>query len=639
MRTRQWLPRGLRRLTGLLVAPVLAVGLAPALTGSAAAAPAQPVATVAAGATLDGTEDDLGARSLREDSWSTAVLEDEDVTRAAPVYPMTPPMKELYRNPAYYDDGCHASRARTTVIPGCVYGDVDGAIQVAVLGNSKVGHYFPALEEIALREGWALHMFTKTSCDFVKDAPPTPDYPECDAFNDSVREHLKADPPDLVITGGMRREMADGFAHAWTWLEKIGVEKTVALWDTPVPVGSTPSECIADALQSGTDLMECAIYLPDYRSGNPSLREAAEQVDSVTYIDLRDWVCPETDLTRLCVPVIGRAQIYADGSHLSQGYAATLTDPLHQRLFEAGFAEHRPSVDRVAGVDRYATAAALADGVEPGGRVLVASGLDYPDALAAAAKAGHTDSAVLLTQADNLPNATRAALERLDPSEIVVAGGTTAVTGSVLQELRELSPDVHRVAGTDRYATAAEIATIEPVTRGAMVYIATGDGFADALAAAAQAGQRDAAILLVQQERIPVATREALSEIDPQLIVVAGGESAVSDAVVSELQEFSDWPVQRRGGDDRYATAAALAGDTPAGSVLHVGVSTTFADSLAAAPASAAARGAVLLVAPDRVPASTAGVIERVQPGQVVLTGGPSAVTEQVKRALIRLVD
>ncbi|WP_165700023.1 cell wall-binding repeat-containing protein [Ornithinimicrobium ciconiae] len=620
----------------VLLAAAITVSAPSGLGGlGTTAATASPAAAPVLSA-LDGTEDDLGARALKGDSWSRPAAEPQDFTRYGPVFPVSPPFDELHRNPVYYSDGCHAPRWRVTVVPGCTYGDTTSNVTVAVVGSSKIGQYFPALEEIALREGWSLRMYTKTACDFVMDAPPTPNYPQCDLYNTALREHLQNNPPDLAITGGMRTDTVDGYANAWRFLENLRASQIGAVWDTPVPLGD-PDRCVAEALIDRADLTRCAQKLDSARSGNPGMREAAWRVKSASFINLRDWVCPESWLSPDCAMVVGRAQIYAEGSHLSQGYAATLTDPLHQRLHEAGIAQFRPSVDRVAGADRYATAALLSRDVTPGGRVLVASGTDYPDALAAAAKAGHTDGAVLLTRGTSLPQATREALIRLAPSEIVVAGGRSAISADVVQELQTLGAQVRRVEGPDRYATAAEISTLTPVRTEGVVYVATGTGFADALAAAAQAGQSEAAVLLVRPGSIPSATAEALRELRPRQIVVAGGNAAVSQQVVNELRGFATEGVERRGGANRYETAALLAQDTPPGGVLHVGVGSNFADSLAAAPASAAAQGAVLLVASGQVPGVTAEAIRALEPSRIVLAGGTAAVSEKVKRALIRL--
>lgn len=587
------------------------------------------------GAALTGDEYDLGARALHEDGWSTPVLGPDDQTRSGPVFPQTPPLRNLYgAEPTYYLDRCHVRPAGTAVLEGCVYGDPDGQVQVAMVGDSKIGRLFPALEEVAHREGWALRTYTKSACAFVDE--PTDGYPACDSYNAALREHLAADPPDLVLTGAKRRDVADGYVRTWRWLRGIGVERVVATWDSPVPV-EHPAECVADALEQGLDLTTCATELPDEVSGNPSMRAAAEAVDGADFVDLRDWVCPQSALSPLCAPVIGRAQVYGLSSHLATPYGATLTDPMHQRLHEIGVAAYRPSVDRVFGRDRYATAAELSRGVAPGGRVFVASGLDHPDALAAAAQAGADAGAVLLTRPASVPAATLQALLRLRPEEIVVVGGPARVEEDVVTLLEGYAPVVRRVWGEDRYGTAELLAQLDPVVPGGTVFVATGTGFADALAAAAQAGQQDSPILLVRPDRVPEATVRALQALGPRTIVVVGGTVVVSEAVEQELGSYAG-EVDRRGGANRWETAEQLARSATDGSVIHVSVGTEFPDALAAAPVAAAVGGAVLLVAPDRVPAATARSLTELAPARAVLTGGPAAVDLEVHRGLVRLV-
>jgi putative cell wall-binding protein len=93
-------------------------------------------------------------------------------------------------------------------------------------------------------------------------------------------------------------------------------------------------------------------------------------------------------------------------------------------------------VERLAGRDRYGTAADVAmqwsSGVQ---RVYVVSGRTYPDAMAAAARAGVFNAPVLLTKPDSLPSETVAALRHLRPDRIVVVGGSSSVSQAVLTEL------------------------------------------------------------------------------------------------------------------------------------------------------------------------------------------------------------
>lgn len=189
-------------------------------------------------------------------------------------------------------------------------------------------------------------------------------------------------------------------------------------------------------------------------------------------------------------------------------------------------------VRRIAGADRYVTAAAVAAELAPGSAVAyVASGADYPDALAASAHAGAQGAPVLLTRPDGLPAATGAALEDLAPTQIVVLGGPEAVSDDVATALEAYAP-VQRVAGADRYATAALLAQGRrdvPVT-----YLATGEAFPDAVAGAALAARTGSPLLLTRADELPEATDRALREQLPIRLVLLGGEQAVQVSAARE---------------------------------------------------------------------------------------------------------
>lgn len=90
------------------------------------------------------------------------------------------------------------------------------------------------------------------------------------------------------------------------------------------------------------------------------------------------------------------------------------------------------SRQRLAGASRYATAAAVSQSAFPDGaeQVYLATGENYPDALAAASLQG---SPVLLTPSCGaLPEVVAGELERLAPSELVALGGQAAVCDAVL---------------------------------------------------------------------------------------------------------------------------------------------------------------------------------------------------------------
>jgi putative cell wall-binding protein len=97
------------------------------------------------------------------------------------------------------------------------------------------------------------------------------------------------------------------------------------------------------------------------------------------------------------------------------------------------------SVSRlIYGGDRYGTAVAVSRATFPDGadNVYIATGLNFPDALAAATMAGRKPGPVLLVTASGVPAVTAAELFRLDPSRVVILGGSGVVNDWVKAALR-----------------------------------------------------------------------------------------------------------------------------------------------------------------------------------------------------------
>lgn len=190
------------------------------------------------------------------------------------------------------------------------------------------------------------------------------------------------------------------------------------------------------------------------------------------------------------------------------------------------------NVERIGGADRYETAALVADwAFDPSvPAAYLASGTDFPDALAGAAAAGHKGAPVLLTKPSSLPDATARSLVALEPAEIVVLGGPSAVSPTVETALASYAP-VSRVAGGDRYATSAAVSA-DTFTSAATVYIATGGQFADALAAGPLAADTGSPVLLVN-DSVNRAVCDEIGRLDPRRVVALGSNSAVSEGVAT----------------------------------------------------------------------------------------------------------
>ncbi len=300
----------------------------------------------------------------------------------------------------------------------------------------------------------------------------------------------------------------------------------------------------------------------------------------------------------------------------------------------ATLAHWTPSpVERIEGDTRYATAAQVSSRYPRGVPVAyVATGEAYADALAGAARAGYEGGPVLLTRSKNLHGAAKKELERLEPDRIVVLGGRTVVSNTVLNDLKKLTDgSVTRVAGNNRYGTAAKVA--RTYSRGVdVVYVATGEDYPDALAAAASAGKKEAPVLLTRTHTVPKVTRDALDRLDPDQVYVLGGSSVISRSVLLDLRAISK-PVTRIAGADRYATAGEVAeGYAPGLDVVYLATGQDYPDALAGAARAGVTAGPVLLTKKNRLPRETRDELMRLRPDEVVLLGGSGVISADVRR-------
>lgn len=294
---------------------------------------------------------------------------------------------------------------------------------------------------------------------------------------------------------------------------------------------------------------------------------------------------------------------------------------------------------RLAGQDRYETAAAIARSTH-GGRddadrpkaAVLARGDAFADALAGAPLAHHLAGPLLLTRSEELPAVTRTTLtDLLAPSATVhVLGGTTAISIDVVAQLRRDGWQVVRHAGATRYETAAAIAARMPASE--LAHVASGVEPADALAVAPVAARGGAPVLLTEPDVLPAATRDALANV--ARVELVGGPAAISTTVEDDLARRHD--VVRVAGADRYATAVAVARRAP-GPITAVSLASgrSWPDALAGAAHAAATDAVLLLTEPDRLPWSTAAEItERQVP--VVVYGGEAVVARVVDSDVAR---
>lgn len=168
----------------------------------------------------------------------------------------------------------------------------------------------------------------------------------------------------------------------------------------------------------------------------------------------------------------------------------------------------RYDVERIGGRTRFETAAAVAlagDFVgELDGRrtALLATGVNWPDAMVGGSVAFAGEFPLLLTTAGQLHPASAQALAALDVEHVVILGGSGVISPDVEAELSSAGYSTERVSGSERTATAAEVARLAVERLGfdlTRVNLATGAAFPDALTGGPNAGKIFASPVLLTQ--------------------------------------------------------------------------------------------------------------------------------------------
>lgn len=190
-------------------------------------------------------------------------------------------------------------------------------------------------------------------------------------------------------------------------------------------------------------------------------------------------------------------------------------------------------VTRIGGTNRYETAALLAQQFPTGvSKVYVAVGEDnnFSDALSISALAGSEGVPVLLTKSNHVPSVVAETISDLAPAEVVVIGGTGAVSEAVAEQIGADS----RLSGKNRWETNAAITAAYPADVD-QAYVASGLNWPDALAGSALAGTMDAPLVLTKTDALPSATVTELNRLSPAAVTIFGGTGAVSQAVEDAL--------------------------------------------------------------------------------------------------------
>ncbi len=235
------------------------------------------------------------------------------------------------------------------------------------------------------------------------------------------------------------------------------------------------------------------------------------------------------------LPAVVRSELQrlAPDTIVVAGGAGSVSDAVFNELRTLA-----PHIRRDAGASRYSTSIAINTAAFAGGSaaVFVATGRNFPDALAASAAAGAKGEPVLLIDGASsaVDQATLNLMTTLGVTKVSIAGGTGVVSTSIENQLRSRlgTSNVVRLSGTDRYHTASAI-NRAAFTSSPTVYFASGTGFADALAGAALAGRDHNALYVVPNNCVPDFVKSDLTALGTTQRTLLGGTATLGAGVAN----------------------------------------------------------------------------------------------------------
>jgi hypothetical protein len=252
---------------------------------------------------------------------------------------------------------CYVGYFQTAASGNCLFGDRQGKVTLALVGDSHAEQWYPALEHVALQRHWRLWVWTKSACPMVALPVRLPQfhgaYPWCDGWRENVMARLAALPRldaivvshyGSLVTRGSRfggevgeplsaDELPTAWRRAWTvtGTRLAGyARRVIVIRDVPKPSTDVPA-CLAE---HGTDARPCSFprALAFARADLTYDAERLADVPRQRFVDFDDLLCPG----QVCPVVAADGTIvFRDNHHLTAAMSRDLAPVAGRRIARA----------------------------------------------------------------------------------------------------------------------------------------------------------------------------------------------------------------------------------------------------------------------------------------------------------------
>lgn len=302
------------------------------------------------------------------------------------------------------------------------------------------------------------------------------------------------------------------------------------------------------------------------------------------------------------------------------------------------------NVSRISGYDRYETAMNISKKYfETSDAVIIASGEKFPDALIGGSLSTQISAPILLTKNFNTSDKLLEEINRLSPDSIYLLGGNLTISESNINKISSnVTSNVYRIAGKNRYETAEEInklrdklyyANPEEDVDGITIHYFTdvnGNNFYDALYSAPYFGFiRTEYDMLLYLSLIPYETIKDSDRISANVI----GD-------INVIYDDPEYPyVNQTRGKNKYETSALIANrfknhvNTDLDTVI-ITSGDDYPDGLSSAGVSAVEKAPILLTNKYKLDSSVKNFIKDNHIKNVIIVGGEKSVSKNVENEL-----
>jgi peptidoglycan/LPS O-acetylase OafA/YrhL len=248
---------------------------------------------------------------------------------------------------------CWGSLVENAKAP-CIFGDVDAATSVVLMGDSHAEHWLPAMDRIGKERHWKVYAMVKPACP-VADVPSLMNqrlkrfYTECAEWRRAKLARIVALRPSFVVLSsydhylGLEGKISawnvtpsiwrDGLRRTYSLLASAEI-RTIVLRDVP-DVGFDVPACLSrQASGAPMRLRSCQYDLAAslHPDGVRAQNDAARGLSNVAFVDMNDRLCQRGT----ACPVIVRGSIvYKDDDHITASFSRAEGPVLGSRIAAA----------------------------------------------------------------------------------------------------------------------------------------------------------------------------------------------------------------------------------------------------------------------------------------------------------------